>query len=576
MRRPFLPLLVLFLAAPIVHAESWGQWAHDAAHHGNVGAGAQQLATIIDEQEIEPFLEQQLETSGTLLVHYPAPLVDGPDVFLETKRGTYTGPQTRQTQIWGVRAMRWSAAHLVERWVTMTGWTPVPFGSAQWEAVFHPALTSDFVYAPDANGGIAKLRRADGARLATLAPFPHAAQPVYVASPPVVDAAGNVFYTAIELDELQPWTSDAINAWLVRISPDDSISTVPFSQFTTSAPAARDACLGTFTNAQLPWPPSPKAVPPSVPCGSQRPGINAAPAVAPDGTIYVVSRAHFNSRWAYLNAINPDLTPRWSSTLRDRLHDGCNVLLPTNGAPGGCRAGAITGVDPADNTAGPGTVIDDSTSSPVVTPDGSIVYGAYTRFNYAQGHLMKFNTDGSFVAAYPFGWDITPAIDTSAPGAYSIVLKENRYAAGSYCSVPQYCPANRYANATTPDAYFVTKLDASLQPIWHFANTNTRSCYRDFNGSLLCTTDHPDGFEWCVNAPAVDNKGVIVLNSEDGWLYAINPNGTMRDRIFLSQPLGAAYTPIALGSDGRIYAQNAGQLFVIGSRDSQRARAVSH
>jgi hypothetical protein len=35
-------------------------------------------------------------------------------------------------------------------------------------------------------------------------------------------------------------------------------------------------------------------------------------------------------------------------------------------------------------------------------------------------------------------------------------------------------------------------------------------------------------------------------------------------RLFLQLALGAAYTPLSIGSDGKIYAQNAGHLFVLG------------
>ncbi|HKR62750.1 MAG TPA: hypothetical protein VJZ00_03375, partial [Thermoanaerobaculia bacterium] len=74
-----------------------------------------------------------------------------------------------------------------------------------------------------------------------------------------------------------------------------------------------------------------------------------------------------------------------------------------------------------------------------------------------------------------------------------------------------------------------------------------------------------------VNALAVDARGVVYVNSEDGSLYAINQGGGLRDRIFLQLALGAAYTPLSLGSDGRIYTQNAGHLFVVGTKGKRRA-----
>src|SRR5207245_1272719 len=86
--------------------------------------------------------------------------------------------------------------------------------------------------------------------------------------------------------------------------------------------------------------------------------------------------------------------------------------------------------------------IDQSSSSPVVTPDGGVLYGAYTRYNFARGHMFRFDKNGNFVAAF------------------------------------------------------------------------------DNNG-----------FEWCINAPAVDQFGNVYVNSEDGRLYAIRQGGANRQHL---------------------------------------------
>ena len=57
----------------------------------------------------------------------------------------------------------------------------------------------------------------------------------------------------------------------------------------------------------------------------------------------------------------------------------------------------------------------------------------------------------------------------------------------------------------------------------------------------------------------------MYVNSEDGNLYAINPDGTLKQSKFLRLALGAAYTPLALGDDGKIYTENFGDLFVVGN-----------
>jgi outer membrane protein assembly factor BamB len=84
---------------------------------------------------------------------------------------------------------------------------------------------------------------------------------------------------------------------------------------------------------------------------------------------------------------------------------------------------------------------------------------------------------------------------------------------------------------------------------------------------VSCVSDHPAGFEWYVNAPTIDRKGNVFVNSEDGGLYAIRPNGTLRDHLFLDSALGAAYTPLSLAPDGKILTQNNGHLFVVGEED---------
>ena len=75
---------------------------------------------------------------------------------------------------------------------------------------------------------------------------------------------------------------------------------------------------------------------------------------------------------------------------------------------------------------------------------------------------------------------------------------------------------------------------------------------------------HSEGFEWCINQPAVDAAGVTYANSEDGHLYALDAEGDLSGRIFLDRALGAAYTPVSIGPDGVIYTQNNGHLFAVG------------
>jgi len=429
-------------------------------------------------------------------------------------------------------------------------------------------LVGDFVYDPGFGGTVYKLSRGNGTVVTRINPFGNTIDPnIYVAGPLSADSAGNVYYNAIKLDPNSPWDADVVNSWLVKIAPNGTVTKATFASLTPGAPAATDQCKVGF-GTKPPWPPKPDAQPPTIACGSQRPGINIAPAIAPDGTVYTASRAHFVTRYCYLIAANPDLTPKWNASLRDRLNDGCNVLIPPNGTPGGCRNGATTGVAPDTNEPPPGRIIDDGTSSPTALPDGSVVFGAYTRYNYAQGHLMKFSSTGQFLGAYLFGWDVTPAVYGHG-GTYSIVTKDNHYAVGSYCDDEKVCPSDRaVATPNDPEQYFITQLNANMGVEWKFKNTNTLSCTRQPNGSITCINDHPNSFEWCVNAFGVDSNGVVFANSEDGNVFAINQGGTLKEKRFLQLAIGAAYTPMTIGPDGKIYTQNFGHLFVVGNATS--------
>jgi hypothetical protein len=581
MTRRLGPLVALFviLSAATAAAQDWGQWGRDAQHTSASDAAGRRLERIEAEIVLDPFVDPEVfDAGGDLLIHFPVPLSDGDDLYLIEKGGTFTGRSTRQTMTWSVKNVRRTGSVYATRWKVLSDWKPLPLQSngngPVWEQVFQPALTADAVWAPAAGGTLLKLGRADGATLARINPFGPGVDPtIYTAGPPAIDDAGNVYYDAVKLAASGPYATDVVDSWLVRVDTAGNATKATFASLLPGAPAANAPCTTAFLGTQLPFPPSPQAVAPTAACGSQRPGFNVTPAIAPDGTIYTISRAHFNDRWGTLIAVKPDLTTKWSASLRNRLSDGCNVLIPPNGTPGGCRAGAATGVDPSENQLGSGRVNDDSTSSPVVAPDGRILYGAYTRYNYAQGHLMSFSAAGDFLFSYPWGWDLSPAVYRH-DGTYSVILKENHYDTGSYCNTSA-CPP-RSALPSDDEAYYVTQLDASLKVEWKFKSTNTESCARQPDGALQCFDDHPYGFEWCVNAIVVDRNGLIYANSEDGSVYAIGQGGVLRQSLFLRLALGAAYTPLSVGRDGRVYTQNDGKLYVVSDIEESRRRAVRH
>ena len=228
--------------------------------------------------------------------------------------------------------------------------------------------------------------------------------------------------------------------------------------------------------------------------------------------------------------------------------------------------------------------MDAGTSSAVVLPDGNIYFGTYTRYNAARGHAFKLRgSDGSILGTYDFGWDDTPAVLRHGR-TYSIVMKDNHYneALGFYCNTndfpvsqggdPSHVP-NVVCDFTGIPAgpFYITQVDSNLVPEWKFKGTETRDCHRLEDGSIECVDDgsHPNGFEWCINAPAIDGAGNVYVQSEDGNIYVIGQGHhgiftTPKYKLFTNRALFAAYTPFSIDAHGRLYGQNNGRLYVAG------------
>jgi hypothetical protein len=547
----------------------WPQWGSDPAHTGQACKGTR-LERIIAHRTFDPFTEEEkadakiFRGEPALLTHYQVPLLVGNDVYMEFKAGEYTscaedpvncGPFGWNSQVWTEKKLHWYGSQLVEDWTFASDWKPVPGQLTDWEPVFHAVVAGRYLYVPGYAGSLHKLDRETGKELATIA-LPGGDAQTFVAGGLAADRHGNVYYNALALDPVDPLLSPR-GSWLVKVRANDTVQMASFATIAIGAPTADAPCLGVFATNQLPWPPAPDAVPPSSPCGPQRAALNVIPAVGDDGTVVTVSRAANSSRYTFVIAVTANLAPKWATSLRDFLDDGCGVTVPIDAPPdttdpvllSHCRIGTTPGVEPATNQHPAGRAINESSSSPVILPDGGVLYGAYTDYNGVRGHLFKLNKRGKKVAAYDFGWDVTPAVYRHH-GTYSIVVKDNHYVEAQFD---------------------MTQLDRNLNPEWMFRATNPLSCHRDPDGTVNCVDDgeHPTGFEWCVNAPAVDEDGNVYANSEDGWVYKLGQGGRLLDRIFLLESLSAAYTPISLDRKGRLFSLNGGELFVV---DGKRGR----
>src|SRR5215470_14337914 len=317
---------------PASNSPFWSQWGASPQHAGAVKVAAQGLNNKLADIVYDPFVTQeQAEFSGDLVAHYQATLTDGNDFYMENKGGTYPscspagdwqngtacGPNAWERLTWSVTRYTWESGSAVLIWKFTSDWKPEPNatnGLGGWEPVFHPVLANGSFYVSGAGGTVNKVNKDSGMSTKKIDPFSSMnldKAHTYVSGPLTADANGNIYYNVITLADpatTDPWfTTDVVGAWLVKITAADAASLATYASLLPSAPAGNAVhCPGTFFNVAprppFPWPPTPTAVPPSVACGSQRPGVNVGPAVGADGTIYTVSRAHFDAQVSYILA----------------------------------------------------------------------------------------------------------------------------------------------------------------------------------------------------------------------------------------------------------------------------------
>jgi len=263
--------LAIVLAATAANAQ-WSQFAGNPKHTGNATVIAQPLGRVMAD-----FINDPLVPSETEAIHYAVPLLDGDDVFMAFKELVFIGP-FQGIPTWGAKRFRWENGKLVQKWLAGSDWAPVP--NASWEPSMQPVLANGFVYMPAGGATLLKIDRNTGATIGRVNPFATVDYATFMSGPPTADAAGNIVYGAFRLNTNAPWTTDVTGAWLVRVTPADTATAVPFAPLVSNAPNAGAQCTSHFASGTLHLPPSPTAVAPTTVCGSQRPGLNIAPAVA--------------------------------------------------------------------------------------------------------------------------------------------------------------------------------------------------------------------------------------------------------------------------------------------------------
>ncbi len=171
MKRLGFTLIPLIVSVPLF-AQSWPQWAQNQQHTGFLNVAGQNPNRILANIVYDPLVPQeQALNEGELLVHYETPLVDGNDVYMESKAGSYT-KGAYNTETWHQNKFSWVNGQLTNIWTFDSDWV-APGGQADfWEPVYHAALANGALYDPGAGGSIFKIDKSSGTALKRIVSIP--------------------------------------------------------------------------------------------------------------------------------------------------------------------------------------------------------------------------------------------------------------------------------------------------------------------------------------------------------------------------------------------------------------------
>jgi uncharacterized repeat protein (TIGR01451 family) len=422
-------------------------------------------------------------TSGILYIHYGSPLVTASNTVLIPVR-------TSSTNTYQVEAHSGASGTLV--YALPSDYTPPPYS---WIPPYAPALSQGTrIYYPGAGGTVYYRDQPDSAsgpsgQIAFYGNGIYAANQaamtatVMISTPITADAAGNIYF-GFDVVGSNPAN---LTSGMARIGADGSGSWI-----SASAAAQGDTTIEEVAG-------------------------NCAPAVSNDGLTVYVAVSQGPAGGGYLVSLD-------SATLapiaRVRLKE------PETGADA--------------------PILDISTASPTVGPDGDIYYGVFEApccANDDRGWLLHFDKSLA-ISKTPgaFGWDTTTSVvpaslvaSYSGTSAYLLFTKYNNYLGQPLHGNGQNKVAVLDPNASMTDPYtgvtvmreVLTILGPTLDPP---GNTN---------GTVR---------EWCINSAAIDPfTAAAMTNSEDGTLYRWDfASNSLTQQVRLTAGLGDA-TLFAVG-----------------------------
>src|SRR5215831_15514259 len=490
-----------FAVAQGVHAQAVPTFAGNAQHTAVYQPAAQDLNQIRWSTAID------LAPNPNVFVHYGAPLL--------TTASTVIAP-VKNGSAFSISAL--TASNGASLYSQLTDYV---LPSHNWVPVYQPVVATSSsgtrLYYPTAGGTVSYIDNIDTGGVKT--PVQRAFyglvnyqanmsgfnSTVFVNTPITADPSGNIFF-GFRVQGTAPAPLNTTQSGFARIDPAGNAT------YVLAGTAAGDANI-------------------------TRDSHNSAPAISADGrTVYVPVKATSTEYYGYLLGLNSTtLATKYKTLLKD----------PRNG-----------------NNAG---ILDDSTASPTVAPDGDVYFGIMSNpDNGSRGFLLRFSGDlTSAKTPGGFGWDYTAAIVPSsmAPlyagsSTYLIFSKYNNYAnTGDGNGVNRIALIDPNGTQTDPhpSANGLTEMREVLTAIGPTPDSENPSIPNAVR-------------EWCINTAAV-NPGTnsIFTPSEDGHIYRWNlASNSLSQAATLSSGVGEPYVPTVIGPDGTVYTLNGGSMFALG------------
>jgi outer membrane protein assembly factor BamB len=300
------------------------------------------------------------------------------------------------------------------------------------------------------------------------------------------------------------------------------------------------------------------------------PGIPGSPAVGGDGTIYLPVGALHSNTTGYLYAVNPDGTQRWrvqlagppSSTAPAIAPDG-TIYVHANGPENVVSIERLYAVDPSGSidwtfefNGGFGIFTSSVQSSPAVAADGTIYIGSMDT------NLYALNTDGTV------RWARSPTV-SSIESSPAVAPDGTIYIVDVSTKLFAYSPtgALRWSYQLS-DVPIGTANDQSPS-IGSDGTVYVGSPWGTSSSDGHLYAIRPDGtLRWRFlmgkvrSTPAIGADGTVHIGSNG--LYALNPDGTQRWR-FLSGAVPFSSVSPVIGGDGTIYWRESFQFYAVSS-----------